>query len=329
MKLFALSLVFLTVSARAMYGDLLPMDLAPNHACHVSLDNGQSTCSGTIMSSGILKTASHCLRGKKLEETKVICPNGQEFKVKELIMHPDYYNIPNRMLADVGLIVLDGEYKDEIPGFLDERGEIADLMKISPLCAVWGYGYNIKSIRSLGSYHGVALNEFYFDDSHVVIPNSHEVMIRSGDSGGGLFCLDGDDNWVNVATVYGHDYQESYLLRNDYIRPFLQANGLESKPHNKNPSSLKAPSYSAPLLTLGQEYKVRTFSSFGLNGEEAGIGDQTQVNFIPDRIDGEYATGILTVNDLAPTRYLCADNILCYGSYQNVTISARRLIPIR
>lgn len=319
---------FLAISnIYAMYGDLLPIEMAPKHACHIGLHDGLSTCSGTIVSKNKIKTASHCIRNQKIEQVQINCPNDQSFKAKKLIMHPEYYNNPNKMLADVAIIEFEGEFKSKIPAYLDSEKDIMEIIRTSSFCAVWGYGFNINSLEELGIYHGVALTEIEYDESHIIIPNYRRVMIRSGDSGGGLFCLDGNNDWVNIATVYGHDYESSFLLRNDYVKKFLDSNGLEAKAYNKTKNSIEIPTSKKVKVTEGQKYKVRTFSiAQKVNGETIGTGDQKDVDFTVKSFDKYYAYGNLTVNDFSPLRFLCTEDMACYGSYENVKIKLERLL---
>tara|TARA_R110002072_G_scaffold64203_7_gene159903 strand:+ start:67847 stop:68794 length:948 start_codon:yes stop_codon:yes gene_type:complete len=312
-----------------MYGDTLPMKLAPKHACHISLNNGLSTCSGTMMSPTIIKTASHCLRSQKVEEVSVHCPNGQSFKAKELILHPDYSKVRNKMMADVGLIKLEGAYQDKIPAYLDQRKQIEDLMKNSPLCAVWGYGFHIENLQKLGVYHGVKITSYFLDESHIQLDDMKRVMIRSGDSGGGLFCLDGNRDWINVATVYGHDFENSFLLRNDYIKNFLDDNQLQASQANiEQADDIKVSiKRSIVKLEIGKTYKVKPFSVFHQeNGDILGTGDQRNVDFIVNEIQESKVIGKLIINDLSPLRYLCWDGIACYGEYEKVELSSERLL---
>ncbi|MCP4913273.1 MAG: S1 family peptidase [Oligoflexia bacterium] len=326
MKRFLLALLLSMTSAFAMYGDLLPMVLAPKHACHISLHDGLSTCSGTIVSKNKIKTASHCIRDQKIEQVKISCPNGQSFKAKKLILHPEYYNVPNKMLADVAIIEFEGSFNDNIPAYLDTEKDIVDLISTSSFCAVWGYGFHINSLDELGNYHGVALTDIEYDESHIIIPNYRSVMIRSGDSGGGLFCLDGNNDWINVATVYGHDYESSFLLRNDFVKEFLDKNNLKSKAINKNKNTVQIPKLETINLRVKEVYRVRTFSlAYKNKNESIGTGDQKDVEFIVDSFDEEYAYGTMKVNDFSPLRFLCTSDMACYGTYENVKILRSRL----
>ncbi|MCP3930313.1 MAG: trypsin-like serine protease [Oligoflexia bacterium] len=117
MKSIVVFFIFFSSNVFAMYGDLLPVELAPKHACHISLHDGLSTCSGTIVSKNKIKTASHCIRDQKVSQVKIACPNGQTFKAKKLVLHPEYYNVPNKMLADVAIIEFDGHFNSVIPSW--------------------------------------------------------------------------------------------------------------------------------------------------------------------------------------------------------------------
>ena len=327
-----LMLFFLSMDSGAMYGDLLPLYKAPLHACHIATDLHGGTCSGTVMTGNMIKTASHCLRNKIPAEMTVTCPNGQKFEVEDIILHPEYYNTPNRMMADVGLIKIKGNYSHKIPAYLTQSKDIIEILKKSKQCAVWSYGYHIESLIQLGDYHGVALSQYELTNSHIVIPNSAEVMIRSGDSGGGLYCLDQDNLWVNLGTVYGHDYEVSFILRNDYIQDFLSSYGIEEREFNMPQESDMAldnngnPSHEELSFQEGQSYKVKPFSILvDQNLQQYGIGDQLNVLFKVEEINLNKATGTLIIRDVAPTRYLCIDGILCNGKYENLTISLDRL----
>jgi hypothetical protein len=315
-------------NSMAMYGDLLPVELAPKSACKVSINNGESICSGTIIASNLLKTAAHCLRKKSAKDLKVFCPNGQIIAVKELLRHPDHGNIKNIMSVDIGLVVLDEDFEGQVSPLVTKPHLISTLLQNSRMCAVWSYGHNINNIDQLGELHGVAITHYIFEEPHVVIDNFRQVMVRSGDSGGGLFCLTDDDQWADVATVYGHDFESSYLLKNDNASTFFGSHQVVGVDVNITTVMDTPEDEPANLVEVevGQVYQVKPFSLFYQYGILLGTGDQKKVYLKVESVRGDKAYGVITVEEVAPHRYLCFDGIACHGVYEKSTVERSRII---
>jgi len=333
---FLVSLVYAFVphSVQALYGDLIAGVKPPSHACKLLTNYGEGVCSGSVVNKRVFKTAAHCLKNPNTKSYELICPDGSHYQVASLSVHPKHQKAHDKRQFDVGLVFLSQDYVGATSPTVLNSFVLKEVLQTS-FCAVWSYGPNIKNLHAAGELHGVRLESVNFADSLIVAHDPLKFMVQAGDSGGGLYCYT-DHEWVNLASVYGHDFTESYLLRNDmvvdFLRPYIRKEFKNSKsifatPYKPGSEESLAVSSLPKRIKIGFRYKVKTFSTVEKDGGVFGIGDQLDVDFLVRGLhqDGEHVQGDLVVRDASPTRYLCVDQVLCRGEYENVVIHVSRL----
>jgi len=287
-----------------------------------------------MIAADTFKTAAHCLKRKTPEMLSLICPDGQTFEVSEVFSHPDYKAALDKKQVDVGVIKLKSSYVGEVPAPILNESNLIEFLA-SENCAIWAYGPNIESLKAVGKFHGVFIKSYSFEKSVVVLKNPTEFIVRAGDSGGGLFCKNIQNKWIDVGSVYGHDFLLSYIVRNDKVVNFLKLHISEQagevyKPLYKPLKRKKTEQIrtSQNPIHFGMRYKVKPFSVLSLGDKIKGVGDQTKVFFTPWFEGADFVRGKLEVLDISPLRYLCDENVICRGIFQNVKISNERLIEI-
>lgn len=302
------------------------MKRGQTHACKLVSEDG-AVCSGTVIDSNAFKTAAHCLRGKSSEMLTILCPDGQKFKAEQVFSHPKYKKSVDKKSVDVGVVTLKTKFKGELPALIMDEDSMLEFLSYRN-CAVWAYGPNILSLKKVGKFHGVYIKSYSLDGSVIVLKSPLEFSVQAGDSGGGLYCKDDQSRWVDVGSVYGHDFVDSYIVRNDKVSSFLsQFVKTPSRGSLKPYLGVRSPS-KMPLISLGVKYGVRPFSVVQTAVGSKGVGDQQAVNFFVESMNEEFVSGELHILDVSPLRYLCDESILCRGVYKNVSISTERLFEL-
>ena len=309
-----------------VYGDLIDA-AGPAHACKLEVKSG-AICSGTFISSKTFKTAAHCLRHVQSEDLKVVCPDGQIYKSEKTVSHPAYVGATDKKQVDVGVVITKTPYGKMLPPIVLKTGDLLKFMETGN-CAVWSYGPNTSNLRGVGEFHGVYIDDHLFSESNIILKNPLVFMVQGGDSGGGLYCKDHHGRWLDVGSVYGHDFSESYIVRNDSVSHFLKnyipraITEVKSKPAVRGIAD--EPLW-GPILK-NTRYKVRAFSMIETVSGMKGIGDQSAVYFTVRKAahNEGFFIGDLEVLDTAPLRYLCDEITLCNGIYKDVVISADRI----
>lgn len=202
-KLIILAMAFILQKANAVMGTYLPENSSPKSACMVIYTDNQENiiglCSGDIVGTKKFLTAGHCQLDNP-HKTLVVCGSEKQktyHLVNKILIHPRY-NLKNGHQYDHALLQVETPFLSSAVSLASSEAEVTSLINQNS-CEVWGYG--LDNLHKAGKLKGIKaeFSDIVFGKGLIGIGG--KGWPTQGDSGGGLYCKNKDNQLIRVGTI--------------------------------------------------------------------------------------------------------------------------------
>ncbi len=168
---------------------------ATNSPIVAVLNDGEPSCTGTLIASNIVLTAAHCFDGIGCEATSVATQGGTEISASSCIQHPDW---TDGSTNDVAIVRLSSSFSGVTPVAI-HRGSVSEGTR----AVLAGFGDNEDrdnnlraTFNTIDSVTSTSISTFY------QVGDSNQGTTCVGDSGSGLFIFV-DGVYKTIGTLSG------------------------------------------------------------------------------------------------------------------------------
>lgn len=336
MKTTTLILSLMTISTFASLGRKAEPESFPTGICRLTFEKIEYSdtyhCTGSLVSSRLIKTAGHCLEKAKL--IKVDCG---EFESLEFFPEMRFPKYQHRTLMreeenrwqDHALIQLKKSAPLPPLKMIKTLEEFEQQRKNFSQCLIAGFGIHEETQLGTGNLVGTIYspNKVELRDGLVVAKGSYLFELLPGDSGGPLLCY-GSGRWFDLGTASAHNWDHESLYAanflNDSVIDWFSQFDLESSIEIfQGPARNKK--VERAQVEIGKRVKLKPYTIIKTENGDFYNGDANasiEIEFVlRNKVFGK-----ITSNDMSKF-YTCDPHFLCYGDQITGTVEILDLKP--